>query len=362
MKTLVGMGGLGEVCLMASEGIVLVTGGAGFIGRWVVRRLVAQGARVRVLDLQARPGDCPAGVDYQQGSILEEDDVKRALAGVDRLVHAAGIADLWLPDPQVFREVNAFGTMEVLEQAEAARVSKFVHVSSETILRDWRNLSREPIRAEGDLPPFPKGMPGPYTRSKWTAESDVREAAEDRFPAVIVYPTMPLGPGDDALTPPTRMLLDFLRKPPPAILNCALNVVDVRDVAAGIVAALEYGKPGERFILGGENLHLRDLMTLLHQAGGQPPPKRTIPYALGWLAACVMEHLIAPVTRKPPQASVEGIRLARLHLWSDCSPAAERLGWSPRPAREAVNDAVAWLREAGHWSGSERASRLSERQ
>ncbi len=336
---------------MASAGITLVTGGAGFIGRWVVQGLVEQGVPVRVLDVRARPERLPESVEYQQGSILSPEDLKQAFEGVERVVHGAGIADLWLPRPERFDEVNATGASRVLEGARQASVSKFVHVSSETILRDRHDRSRAPIRADGDLPALGQGMPGPYTRSKWVAEAKVRSSAAEGFPAVIVYPTMPLGPGDDALTPPTRMLLDFLKKPPPAILNCALNAVDVRDVAHGIVAALEQGQANERFILGGENLHLRQLMTLLHEAGGKPPPKANIPYAVGWLTALVMERVIAPITRKPPQASIEGIRLAHLHLWSDSTPAVERLGYAPRPVREAVADSVAWLREAGHWPG-----------
>ncbi|MGF1483569.1 MAG: NAD-dependent epimerase/dehydratase family protein [Opitutales bacterium] len=332
---------------MTGEGITLVTGGAGFIGRHVLQALRDRGAPVRVIDTREVPQNFPAGVDYHQGSILQEAALRAVFTGVTQVVHIAGVADLWLPTPQRFDAINHVGTCKVLQAAKQVGVRKFVHTSSETILRDRRDRSIELITPNGDLPPL-EGMPGPYTRSKWQAEQRVREAAQAGFPAIIVYPTMPLGPGDDALTPPTRMLRDFLVKPPPAILDCALNAVDVRDVAEAMVHALELGETGERFILGGENLRLRVLLAYLHLAGGKPPPKRMIPYAIGWLSALVMEKLLAPLTKKPPAASLEGIRLARLNLWSDNAPACEKLDWSPRPVDVSVSDAAQWLREAGH--------------
>ena len=257
--------------------IDLVTGGSGFIGRHLVTALRARGARVRILDL-APPDDLAADVEFVAGSILDPERLDAAMADVRRVYHLAGIAKLWSRDRSDFDRINAGGTATVLRAAAAQRVERVVHCSTEAILLPKRGgagaLIDETVRQLSD-------MPGPYTRSKLEAEQSVLAAVQAGLDALIVNPTVPIGPGDRNLTPPAAMLSMFLNGQSPAYLDCVLNLVDVRDVATGMVLAAERGRTGERYILGGENVALRDLLILLERISGRPMPKRAVP---GWLA------------------------------------------------------------------------------
>ena len=190
-------------------------------------------------------------------------------------------------------------------------------------------------------------MPGPYTRSKLKAEQSVRAAVQDGLNALIVNPTVPIGPGDRNLTPPAAMLSMFLNGQSPAFLDCVLNLVDVRDVAAGMALAAERGRTGERYILGGENVALRDLLSLLERISGRPMPKRAVP---GWLAlgsAAVTEWVADVVTARTPAATREGVRLALRSGPFDSRKARSELGYAPRPLQDAMRDAVTWLSSVG---------------
>jgi len=325
----------------------LVTGGSGFIGRAAVARLVRAGIRTRVLDTRPLPDIPEAGAaECILGSILDDDALRRAMDGADRVIHAAAYPHLWAPDSRFFERVNAEGTRRVLAEARRRGVRQFVHTSTEAVLRGPGDRGEAPIREDDPLPPL-AAMAGPYTRSKWLAERAVRQAAEEGFPAVIVYPTVPLGPGDDGLTAPTRMIRSFAVKPPPFYLECALNVVAVEDAAEGHVRALERGLPGERFLLGGENVRLSRLLELIAEATGRPPPRRAIPYPLAWLAGWFGSTAGGRLGGEPPLATLEGTRLARRLLWCDNRRARERLGLEPVSAKEAIRRSLAWLRETG---------------
>src|SRR5258705_1781939 len=227
--------------------IDLVTGGSGFIGRHVVAALLRRGANVRVLDL-APPADLAAEVEFVPGSILDPERLDAAMTNVRRVYHLAGIAKLWARDRSDFDRVNAGGTALVLRAAAAHRVERVIHCSTEAILLPG-NRGADALIDETVQPELSE-MPGPYTRSKLAAEQFVRAAVEDGSDALIVNPTVPIGPGDRNLTPPAAMLSMFLNGHSPAYLDCVLNLVDVRDVANGIVLAAERGRTGERYILG----------------------------------------------------------------------------------------------------------------
>ena len=320
----------------------LVTGGAGFIGRHLVATLVERGLPVRVLDTQPR-GAAPEPVEWLQGSILDEALLERALAGVEWIFHLAAIPHLWIADKAQYEVVNHQGTRLVLRAAGRAGVRRFVHCSTEAVLS---RADRGGV-VDGTLDPDPADQPGPYSRSKALAEQAALRAARDGLPLVIASPTAPLGPGDASLTPPTRMVLDYLTGRHPAYLDCLLNLADVRDVAEGHLCAAARGVLGRRYLLGGENLRLSDLLTRLQVLSGRPMPKRRVPWWLAWTATAVGEFVADRVTHRAPAASLNGLRLVRRPLTYDSRLAAEDLDWRARPLDGTLKDAVADLAARG---------------
>ena len=325
---------------------ILVTGGCGFIGQHLVRLLSDRGEQVRVLDLD--PVDLGADVEVLRGSILDPDRVAEAMKGVDRVYHLAANPNLWSARRSAFRETNTEGTQVVLDAALRAEVERFVYTSTESILRGLAS------RDEGDGPSDERvratlaDMPGPYCRSKFLAERLAGNAAKAGLPVVIVNPTLPVGPGDRLLTPPSRMLLGYLRGRFPAYLDSAFNMIDVRDVALGHILAAEHGRVGERYILGGENLHLSEVLSLLADLTGRPMPRWRIPYWLAYAAALAEEALSRGVTGRPPIAPLTGVRLARAPMTFDNTKAIRELGLKPRPVRVSLRDAIAWFEAMGH--------------
>ena len=324
----------------------LVTGGCGFIGRHLVAQLVARGECVRVLDL--RPLDAPhANVQQVVGSITDPAAVARAIEGCERVFHLAANPNLWAPDRTSFEAVNHQGTRRVLEAAQKAGVQRFVYTSTESILKSYR-APKESARALIDetVVLTLDDMPGPYCRSKFLAEEAAREAARDGLPVVIANPTMPIGPGDDLLTPPSRMILGYLNGETPAYLDCEFNLVDARDVAAGLMLAADKGRVGERYILGNINLTLGELLGELKRLTGLTMPHTRIPYVVALASAMVCEGISA-ITKKPPIAPVAGVRLTRTSMAFDCSKARNELGWSCRTLAESLRDAIQYMSGRG---------------
>ncbi|MBL8709300.1 MAG: NAD-dependent epimerase/dehydratase family protein [Rhodospirillaceae bacterium] len=321
----------------------LVTGGCGFIGRHLVSLLAARGERVRVLDLADWPGRAdplPPGVEVRQGSIRDRAVLNRACRDVGRVFHLAANPNLWAPDPQVFHDVNYEGTCRVLEAAADADVARVVYTSTESILKNI-NAPRASQAALIDerVDHGEEDVPGPYCRSKFRAEAAARDAAAAGLPVVIVNPTMPIGPGDLTLTPPTKMILGFLNGTTPAYLACDFNLVDARDAALGHVLAAQHGRIGERYILGHENLSLADLLDQLERLSGLAMPKRRVPYWLAYVSALVSEG-IANLTKQPPMAPLTGVRLARSSMAFDCRKAQAELHWQCRPLAQSLLDTI----------------------
>jgi dihydroflavonol-4-reductase len=324
----------------------LVTGGCGFIGRHLVDQLAARGERVRVLDL--RPLESPIQeVEQVTGSITDPAAVARAVAGCERVFHLAANPNLWAPDPKSFDAVNHQGTRRMLEAAQKAGVRRFVYTSTESILKSYRapKTSARALIDETVVLTL-DDMPGPYCRSKYLAEEAAREAAAGGLPVVIVNPTMPIGPGDSLLTPPSKMILGFLNSETPAYLDCEFNLVDARDVAAGQILAADKGRVGERYILGNVNLSLGELLVELQRLTGLAMPRTRIPYALAIVSALVSES-ISNITKKPPIAPITGVRLARTSMAFDCSKARSELGWSCRTLEQSLRDAIRWMSGQG---------------
>ena len=325
---------------------ILVTGGCGFIGRHLVSLLIQKGAQVKVLDL--RP--CPIDPDAEliTGSILDRDTVKRALRGVDRVFHLAADPNLWALDKSHFYRVNTEGTKHVLNAAMDAGVERFVYTSTESILKGVANRSPgEGPDIDEQSAPRLEDMPGPYCRSKFLAEQAALEAARNGFDVVVVNPTLPIGPGDWNPTPPTRMLLGFLEGRYPAYMESGFNLVDVRDIAQGHLLASEHGRTGERYILGGENLMMSQILGLLGELTGRAMPRRRIPYWLCYTASAIEETLANYITKKPPTAPLAGLRLARSPMTFDNSKAQRELGFDPRPVKNSLADAIEWYQKSG---------------
>ena len=323
----------------------LVTGGAGFIGRHLVSQLAMDGHSVRVLDI-ATSGQFDKGVEFVHGCITDGDCVRTALSGIDVLYHVAGNPNLWLPDKSHFGLINCHGTDVVLSEAARFDLERIVFTSTESIL-----IGKEPEPGSvinETVQRKLQDMPGPYCRSKFRAESIALEAAGRGQPVVIVNPTLPIGPGDLGVTPPTRMLLGFLNGKHPAFLECLLNMNDVRDIARGHILAAEKGRIGERYILGHENIHLSDLLKLLEELTGLQMPKRKVPYWLAYVVASVDETVSDWVTGKPPRAPLTGVRLAGTEAILDSSKAVTELGMPHRPIVESLGDSVRWLRHMGY--------------
>ncbi len=324
----------------------LVTGGAGFIGRHLVRQLAAAGRPVRVLDPELNGTVFGPGVEAVAGSVLDRETVARIMAGVSDVFHLAANTHLWLPDKSSFIAVNSEGTRVVLDEAARAGVGRIVVTSTEVILRGWRDASATPV-SEAEPTPRLEDMSGAYCRSKYLADQMAREAARDGLPVVSVYPTVPVGPGDSNLTAPTQMIVDLIQGRLPGYLDGMINFVPVEDVASGHILAAEKGRPGDRFILGGEDMRVRQLMALVADIAGCAAPTLRVPYWAALASAATMELVADTVTHRPPMAPVAGVRLAKHDRPIDSTRARTVLGWQPGPVADAVERAVDWLYRHG---------------
>ncbi len=319
----------------------LVIGGSGFIGCHLVRELVRRGRAVRVFDVSRFPQEEETQPhELVPGDILDFKKLSDAMKGCDTVFHLAAIPMLWHRNPKMFDKVNRQGTENVLHAAKHANIQQLVYTSTESILA--KRHHKGPINE--DTQPSIDDMIGPYCRSKFLAEQAVFRYIADGFPAVVVSPTMPVGPGDRNLTPPARMIHDFLQGKIPAYIECTLNFVDVRDAALGHVLAAEKRPDGRRYILSGRNMHLADFFALLANITGRPAPKIKIPYsiALGW---SYFEEFTCKITGRVPSSSVTGVKLCRRSLTFDGSKTWQRLGHTPRPIEESVRDAVDWFQK-----------------
>jgi dihydroflavonol-4-reductase len=315
---------------------ILVTGGAGFMGNWLVRSLIAKGESVRVLDLPSACWDrLPVGrIEIVAGSICDRAALAAAVRGCRGVVHLAGLPQLWMKRRGHYRQVHELGTANVLEEALRAGCRRIVHVSSATV---WPLPGRAVCRWRDAY--------GPYSRSKLRAERHALRLARLGAPIVVVSPTLPVGPGDYGRTPPTQLLLNFCRGKVRDYVDTQLNIIDVRDVALGMCRALEIGTPGERYLFGNVNLPLVELFRRLAALTGQPVPRRRVPYAVALLAGVVMEWWADVVSRQTPAASIAGVQLTRRPLPSDADANLQRLGITPRPLEQTLADTVAWFRE-----------------
>jgi dihydroflavonol-4-reductase len=322
---------------------VLVTGGSGFIGRYLVDVLRRHGESVRVLDV-APIEPMPTGVEFMHGSVADRATCDRAVVGVDRVYHLAGIAHLWRTDKADFDIVNRHGTETLLAAAASSGVRRVVHCSTESILLPRR---RNHKAIDESAPPALADMAGPYTRSKYLAEQAALKAARGGMDVVIVNPTVPIGVGDRNMTPPAAMISLFLSGRTAFFLDCVLNLVHVRDLAEGILSAGENGRTGERYILGGENVPLRDFLPALERKSGRRMPTRTVPAAFALTTGLVSGLIADHITRRPPVVTREGVILALRSAPFDSAKAKRELGYAPGPIDQALTEVVEAFKRNG---------------
>lgn len=316
---------------------VLVTGGSGFIGHHLVSALAARGAELRVLDIRC-PTQMIAEVEYIEGSVLDTGAVARAVSGVDQVYHLAGLPGMWMPDREDFYRVNCLGTETVLAAARKAHVRRFLHCSTESILFDYPGATGTAAGA-----PPAAAMPGAYTRSKALAEARAMQAAAEGFPVVIGTPTMPIGTHDSNLTPPSQMLRHFLDSRVQLYLDFIVNLVDVRDVAAGLILAMERGKVGGRYVFGGQSLRLRQILELVATISGRKHLAIPVPGKLAELSAGLLEFISDRITGRAPSGTAEGVRIAIYASDLSIDRARRELGYSPRPIEPTLRETIAFL-------------------
>jgi dihydroflavonol-4-reductase len=325
--------------------LAIVTGGAGFIGSHLVHRLVDSGQPVRVVERPgATVGHLPDSVQVIFADIRDRAGLSRAFHGGRWVYHLAANPNLWVRERSEFFEVNYAGTINVLDAALAAGAVRVLHTSTESILTK--------ARADG---PIDENIEiswgdavGPYCQSKLLAEQYAFLLAGRGAPVVVANPTMPVGPGDRGLSPPTRLILDFCNGALPATMDCSLNLIDVRDVACGLTLVMQHARAGRRYILGNTNVTLAGLLALLGELTGRAVPRWRVPYPVGLAFAWCSEFVADHFTGRAPKATLTGVRLGRRIMHFDAARSLAEIGLFPRPIRESLADAVSWLCQAGY--------------
>jgi dihydroflavonol-4-reductase len=324
--------------------LAIVTGGGGFIGQHLVRKLVARGQSVRIVEKPGTKVAHPvAGVEVAFADIRNRESLRAVLQGAGTVYHLAANPQLWTRRRKDFQDVNTLGTINVLELALAAGAERVLHCSTESILT--RVSQDEPIREDQDVPE--REVIGPYCRSKYFAEKFARKLATESKPVIIVNPTLPVGPGDRGLSPPTQLILDCCRGKRGAYLDADLNLIDARDVAEGMMLAMAKGIPGRRYLLGAENWTVKHLFEFLADATGHRRPRWEVPYPVALVVAHVNEWVSDVITGRMPVASVKGVKLTRRTMTFDASRSLTELGLKPRSVSESLREEIGWLRENG---------------
>lgn len=323
---------------------VFVTGATGFVGSHVARMAAEQGAKLRLLTRRtSKTENLPKGAETVQGDLREPTKFASAMRECDALIHVAADYRLWVPDPAEMYKANVEGTRELLRLAREAGVRRVVYTSSVATMgfrRDGSVVDEETPVSEAD-------MIGHYKRSKWLAEQEAIAASRAGQEVVILNPTTPVGAMDVKPTPTGRIVVDFLNKKFPAYVETGLNLVDVEETARMHLAALERGRFGERYILGGENLTLKQILDRLAALTGLPSPTVKVPHAVAMGFAFFDERVTGKLRGKEPRATVEAVRMGKKMMWASSAKAERELGWQVLPVESAMRKAVEWFVASG---------------
>jgi dihydroflavonol-4-reductase len=327
---------------------VFVTGATGFVGSHVARELAAQGAAMRILTRRTSNLANLQGVSGETvvGDLLAPEGLRTAIRGCDAVMHVAADYRLWVRDPKAMYAANVEGTRALLRMAREEGVGRFVYTSS---------VATMAFRTDGTIvdeatPVSLDDMVGHYKRSKFMAEQVVLEAARGGQAVMVLNPTTPIGAGDIKPTPTGQIVVDFLNKKFPAYVDTGLNLVDVLEVARTHVAALDpnVGRVGERYILGGENLTLKQILDKMSAITGLPSPTMKVPHAVAMAFAFFDENLQGRLLGKEPRATVEAVRMGKKKMFASSTKAERELGFRVLPVYEALRKAIAWFRENGY--------------
>jgi dihydroflavonol-4-reductase len=325
---------------------IFLTGATGFVGHHVAHALAAQGAQVRMLvrktsnlaNLEGLAGDTFVGDLAQPETLLS------GIAGCDAVVHVAADYRLWIPDPQSMYRANVDGTRELLRMAREAGVKRVVYTSSVATM----HFRQDGLVINEDTPVSIGDMVGHYKRSKFLAEQEAIVAAKSGQNIVILNPTTPIGPNDAKPTPTGRIFVDFLNKKFPAYVDTGLNLVDVAEVALMHVTALTAGSFGRRYILGGENLTLKQILDKMSAITGIPSPTIKIPFAVAATYAFFEEWITGRIRGREPRATVEEVRMGRKKMFASSARAQQELGFRILPVYPAMRAAIEWFRDHGY--------------
>lgn len=341
------------------EELTLVTGATGFIGSHVVRQLLQRGDRVRIFARNSsRKSNVESfGCEIAIGDLKDPISLLRCTQGCRRVYHVAADYRLWAKNPQDIYDNNVGGTRNLLSACCEAGVEKVIYTSTVGAI----GMNKDGLPADESTPVKLDDMIGHYKRSKFMAEQVAHEFAASGLPVVIVNPTTPVGPGDIKPTPTGRIILEFIKNRMPAYVDTGLNLVGVEDVAKGHLLAEEKGKIGERYILGGENWSLEEILEALARICGKHTPRVRIPWILALTAGYLDNFFMGSILRREPMIPLEGVRMARYKMYISCEKARKELGYDPQPAEKALREAVDYFRFEWHPdSEQDRISNLRE--
>jgi dihydroflavonol-4-reductase len=319
-----------------------VTGATGFVGSHVARALADQGAELRLLVRPTSPTANLEGIAGERvtGDLRQPDSLRKAMAGCEAVFHVAADYRLWARDPEEMYRSNVEGTRNIIQLAQQCGVRRVVYTSSVATV----GFTSNGHLADENSPVALADMIGHYKRSKFRAEQLALEAGRGGADVVLVNPTTPVGERDIKPTPTGRIIVDFLRRKFPAYVDTGLNLVDVAEVARGHIAALQRGKSGQRYILGGENLTLKQILDKLAAITGLPSPKVKLPYAVAMATGVVDTAFTGLLLRREPRVTVDAVRMGRKKMFVSSAKAEQELGWRIVPVENALRRAVAWFR------------------
>jgi len=325
---------------------VFLTGATGFVGHHVARALAAEGAQLRMLVRKTSNLANLEGIagDTVVGDLADPEGLKTALDGCDAVMHVAADYRLWIPDPASMYKINVEGTRELLRMSREAGVPRVVCTSSVATM----HFRTDGIVINEDTPVSLKDMVGHYKRSKFLAEQEAIQAAAAGQSVVILNPTTPIGPNDAKPTPTGRIFVDFLNGRFPAYMDTGLNLVDVAEVARTHVAALTKGQPGHRYILGGENLTLKQILDKMAAITGLPSPTVKIPVAVAATYAFFEEWITGRIRGKEPRATLEEVMMGRKKMYASSAHAQQELGFRIAPVYPAMRASIEWFRAHGY--------------